>query len=392
MKKNLSIFALVIAVIAGSYGFFHFNQGDPNSDRSPMLNNEISTGEELDTIRPGGFPFPTLFNFNYSLIGGVNGGTVGALMVNGKYYFNRWNATTYYRYSNNGPGGGPGTLTDSGTYTGSTRDLAYDGRYIYAGKSTTQLGVLYRLDTGNLAQLTTFAITGQDIRALAWDNNRKGFWMTGFSGNLICKDTANVTKGTITSTLTGKYGMAWDSTLSQDSAWVWVWNQETSGTQNSLNKYHAATGQLKATYLFTLTGASVGIAGGADVVVLPGAPPQLVLLLNYQNFAVVGYKMKDVLVGLEQSNNGVREFKLGQNYPNPFNPSTKIEFTLTKAGDVTLEVYDVNGKLVQTLINGYMNAGSKSLDFNAAGLSSGTYFYKISTNGYTETKKMLLVK
>ncbi|MBL8016825.1 MAG: T9SS type A sorting domain-containing protein [Ignavibacteria bacterium] len=391
MKKKLSIFALFVTVISVSLGFLFLNDGDPNADKSPVLNNEVTVGGLQDTT-PVGFPFPTLFNFNYSAIPGVNGGTVGALLVNGRYYFNRWNSTTYYRYNNAGPNGGPGAIVDSGTYTGSTRDLAYDGRYIYAGKSTTQLGVLYRLDTGNMSQLTTFPIAGQDIRALAWDNNRKGFWMTGFSGNLFCKDSANVTKGTITSTLTGKYGMAWDSTLSQDSAWVWVWNQETSGTANTLNKYHAASGQLKATYTFNLPGASVGIAGGADVVVMPGTPPKLVLLLNYQNFALVGYRMKDVLVGLEHTNNGVRDFKLGQNYPNPFNPSTKIEFTLTKSGDVSLEVYDVNGKLVETLIDGYMNAGTKSLDFNASGLSSGTYFYKISANGYTETKKMLLVK
>ena len=391
MKRFIYILPLIL-LLGLSVGFYKVSQVDPNADVTPVLNSEIAPAMEPDTGRPAGFPFPTLFNFNYVSVTGMNAGTVGAMYVNGKFYFNAWNSTSYFVYNNAGPGGGPGTQVGTGAYTGSTRDLTTDGRYIYAGKSTTQLGVLYRLDTGNLSQITTFSISGQDIRALAYDPNRKGFWCTGFSGNLLCKDTANVTKGTITSTLTGKYGMAWDSTLSVDSAWVWVWNQETSGLQNSLNKYHAASGQLKASYLFTLTGASVGIAGGAEVVVMPGSPQQLVLLLNYQNFALVGYKMKDVLVGLEQTNTAVRDFSLKQNYPNPFNPNTKIEFTLTKAGNVTLEVYDVNGKLVETLIDGYMNAGKRSLDFNAAGLSSGTYFYKISANGYTDTKKMLLVK
>lgn len=388
MKKAFYVLPLVL-LLGLSVGFLKVSQVDPNADVSPVVSSEVAPGQEMDTIRPSGFPFPTLFNFNYASVTGMNAGTVGALYVNGKYYFNAWNSTSYYVYNNAGPNGGPGTQVGTSTYTGSVRDMAYDGRYIYGGKAST---ILYRLDTGNLNLLTQFTLSTPNLRALTYDPNRKGFWHTDFSGNLVCHDTANVVKHTITSTLTGKYGMAWDSTLSTDTAWVWVWNQETSGTQNGLYKYHAASGQLKATYLFNLTGASVGIAGGAEVCVLPGAPPQLVLLLNYQNFALVGYRMKDVLVGLEQTNNAVREFRLNQNYPNPFNPTTKIEFTLTKAGDVKLEVYDVNGKLVETLIDGYMNAGSRTLDFNAAGLSSGTYFYKISANGYTETKKMLLVK
>lgn len=388
MKKLFYVLP-VLAMLALSLGFLRVSQVDPNADQSPALNSEITTGMQSDTTPPAGFPYPTKFNFNYATLTGMNAGTVGAMYVNGKYYFNAWNSTSYFVYNNAGPGGGPGTQVGTGTYTGSTRDLATDGRYIYAGKSTTTLGVLYRLDTGNLNLLTQFSIAGQDIRALAYDPNRKGFWCTGFAGNLICKDTANVTKGTITSTLAGKYGMAWDSTLSQDTAWVWVWNQETGSTQNGLYKYHAASGQLKATYLFTLPAASIGIAGGAEVASINN---ELILLLNYQNFSLVGYRMKDLLTGLEQTNHGVREFKLNQNYPNPFNPSTKIEFTLTKAGDVSLEVYDVNGQLVETLINGYMNAGSKNLTFNASNLSSGTYFYKITANGYTETKKMLLVK
>ncbi len=386
MKKSFYILPVLLAIII-SFGFF-FSDGDPNSDKAPSLNNEVVPGQESDTNRPAGFPFPTLFNFNYSAIAPMNGGTVGALMVNGKYYFNAWNSTSYYVYNNAGPNGGPGTQVATGTYTGACRDLTYDGRYIYGGKATT---ILYRLDTGNLALLTQFTLAAPNIRAVAWDPNRKGFWHTDFAGNLVCHDTAGVVKGTITSVLAAKYGLAWDSTLSQDSAFVWAWDQ-TAPPSVTLAKYHAASGQLKASYLFTLTGAAVGIPGGAEIVTFPGAPPQLVLLLNYQNFALVGYKMKDVLTGLEQTNNGVREFRLNQNYPNPFNPSTKIEFHLTKAGDVKLEVFDVNGKLVETLIDGYMNAGAKNLTFNASGLSSGTYFYKISANGYTETKKMLLVK
>lgn len=85
-------------------------------------------------------------------------------------------------------------------------------------------------------------------------------------------------------------------------------------------------------------------------------------------------------------------FSLSQNYPNPFNPVTKINFALPKSGMVTLKVYDVLGKEVATLVNEIKNAGTYSVDFNASTFSSGIYFYKIETNGFSSVKKMMLIK
>src|SRR4030095_570021 len=88
------------------------------------------------------------------------------------------------------------------------------------------------------------------------------------------------------------------------------------------------------------------------------------------------------------------DYSLGQNYPNPFNPSTKINFTIPKAGLVSLKVFDVTGKLVSILINDLdMNAGTVIYDFNGSELSSGIYFYSlIADNQLIATKKMVLVK
>jgi len=85
-------------------------------------------------------------------------------------------------------------------------------------------------------------------------------------------------------------------------------------------------------------------------------------------------------------------FSLSQNYPNPFNPTTKINFALPKSGLVTLKVYDVLGKEVSTLVNEVKNAGTYSFEFNASSLTSGVYFYKLEANGFSDVKKMLLVK
>lgn len=86
------------------------------------------------------------------------------------------------------------------------------------------------------------------------------------------------------------------------------------------------------------------------------------------------------------------KFTLEQNYPNPFNPSTKISFSIPKAGVVSLKIYDIAGKEVAVVANEFMNAGKFTAEFNASALTSGTYFYRLETNGLSETRKMILVK
>jgi hypothetical protein len=86
------------------------------------------------------------------------------------------------------------------------------------------------------------------------------------------------------------------------------------------------------------------------------------------------------------------EFVLDQNYPNPFNPSTEIRYQLPENGHVKLEIYDVIGNLVTTLIDQEMNAGYHSINWNASGLSSGIYFYRISSGNFVATKKLMLMK
>lgn len=85
-------------------------------------------------------------------------------------------------------------------------------------------------------------------------------------------------------------------------------------------------------------------------------------------------------------------FNLDQNYPNPFNPTTIISFQLPKSGMVSLKVYDVLGREVATLVNQAMDAGSQKISFNANGLTSGMYFYKLKCDNFTSVKKMMLMK
>jgi hypothetical protein len=87
------------------------------------------------------------------------------------------------------------------------------------------------------------------------------------------------------------------------------------------------------------------------------------------------------------------EIKLYQNYPNPFNPTTTLRFSMPAAQKVTLEVFDITGRKVQTVLNDRkLSAGDHSHQFDASNLSSGLYFYRIHTNESAQTRKMTLIK
>jgi hypothetical protein len=100
-----------------------------------------------------------------------------------------------------------------------------------------------------------------------------------------------------------------------------------------------------------------------------------------------------VITGVETVSSEVPEsFALAQNYPNPFNPSTTIEFTVHKAGNVRLAVYDLLGRQVEMLLDKRLDAGVFRVNFDARLLPGGTYFYTLENGEQSLTKKMMLVK
>lgn len=85
-------------------------------------------------------------------------------------------------------------------------------------------------------------------------------------------------------------------------------------------------------------------------------------------------------------------YSLSQNYPNPFNPSTTINFSIQKAGMVTLKIYNMLGQELTSIVNQDLKAGSYSYTFDASKLSSGVYFYSLNTGSFSQVKKMMLLK
>lgn len=111
-----------------------------------------------------------------------------------------------------------------------------------------------------------------------------------------------------------------------------------------------------------------------------------------------GYIMKTAtgggsFVGINQNGTEIpNTYSLSQNYPNPFNPTTNISFDIPSASNVNLRVYNILGAEVKVLANLHLSAGKYDVQFDASELPSGTYFYRLTSSNFSETKKMILIK
>ncbi len=92
------------------------------------------------------------------------------------------------------------------------------------------------------------------------------------------------------------------------------------------------------------------------------------------------------------TSNTPEKFELYQNYPNPFNPTTNIEFDIAEDGFVSLKVFDVTGREIESLVHENLQKGTYRVDWSGTGITSGVYFYTLKTLNFSETKRMMLIK
>jgi len=168
---------------------------------------------------------------------------------------------------------------------------------------------------------------------------------------------------------------------------TYEWTMDLSTTINSiatklsLDNFSSIPAGYSVTLTDTQTGTVYPLTGNAsiDVTLTSDAP---------KTFILTATRQKPVSV----AETGPVALNVKNIFPNPFNPATTISFDVNKAGKVTMNVYNVSGQLVETLVNANMLAGSHQVVWNAAKLSSGVYIVRITSNGFTATRKVTFMK
>jgi photosystem II stability/assembly factor-like uncharacterized protein len=183
-----------------------------------------------------------------------------------------------------------------------------------------------------------------------------------------------------------------------------TWNNISSGLPNiAVNTVVLRTNTPRMIFIGTDLGVYQSTNEGADWVSFNnGLPTMQVYDLKYKEGPAVllaathgrgcwTFNLGQTL-GIKPVSETVVNFELEQNYPNPFNPETKITFSLPEPNNVRLLIFDILGNEVTSLINERLRAGKYEINWNASSFASGIYFYRITTDKFTSTKKMLLVK
>jgi len=226
--------------------------------------------------------------------------------------------------------------------------------------ATTALTDPTSLDRVQIRQGTAGTVLLFDGLAVtsSWDNSVLPVELSSFTSVINNRD---VTLNWSTSTEVNNSGF--DIERSSNGTWSKVGNVSGNGTTNSAMNYsYTDRGLTSGNYSYRLK--------------------QIDFNGNFEYFNL----SNEVNIGVPAA------YELSQNYPNPFNPSTSISFNIPTDGIVSLKLFDMSGKEVSTLVNEVKTAGYYSVNFNAANLTSGIYFYELRADNFSAVKKMMLVK
>jgi hypothetical protein len=257
-----------------------------------------------------------------------------------------------------------GNLTDTTRYFSRTVECSRAGDKVYFAGYTGHCIIRYTGDplSGFVADSV---MKGFDCEALGRSGKTDLLWASAGSGN----DKPNQYPG-----LTTSY-----------SSHTWyLWNPATNKIQDSIKWNGLNTFTSADSAAVRPRGVATTTNGDTVYVIMFGAKTGM---YSIQRFIGPKTNVK------QESNLIPADYSLSQNYPNPFNPTTKIDFALKTAGNISLKVYDMLGKEVTTLATGHYAAGTYSVEFRANNLSSGMYFYTLTAaDGFHQTQKMILMK
>jgi len=333
-------------------------------------------------------------------LSGLNGQNVRSLAVNGNHIFAGTQQLGVYLSANNGANWTQTQLDNEAVIS-----LCVSGNNIFAGTSN---GVFLSADNGlnwNQSSLdnrivislavngsNVFAATGATGVYLSTDNG-KNWTQTSLNNQNVLSLSVNgnnVFAGTGVNGvyLTTNNGTGWTQTFLNNQN---VYSLAVNGN----NIFAGAHSPPASFYVST----DIGVSWTARNEGLNNAlnMPALCVMNNYIFAGTDGYgvyrRLLSDVIGIKSISNEVpKQFSLSQNYPNPFNPTTKIKFALPNSSFAKLVVYDALGRELATLVNEQLNAGTYEAVWSADKFSSGVYYYKLTAEDYSETKKMLLIK
>lgn len=307
-----------------------------------------------------------------------------------------------------------------------TMTTGLDERFTFA--ATTKSLLRYRVDAGtrwvyhnspyNLVSDMLEIVTGETLNAytnqkIETPTGMNGFWLaSGFNTFYIstARDMARF------GLLTLNQGI-WDSTPVLDDP---IYYGDMLSSSQSLNPSYGYLWWLNGAESYTTPDSPDSFDGSmapdapGDLILAAGSKGQFISIVPSEDLILIRIgnssdsslapinfhneiwkRMQKIrglsAVGSEEGAESI-EFSLHQNYPNPFNPATRIEYSIQGSGNVSLKVFNTLGQEVATLVDSYKSAGSHYISFDASSLTTGVYFYTLSTPEATSTKKMLLLK
>jgi hypothetical protein len=336
------------------------------------------------------------------------------------------------------------------------RDLAYDGTYFYGGAAST---TIYMMDFATKTLIGTIS-SPVAVRFIAYDEANDGFWVGDWATPPTLIDRNGTALATITTGLAGQYGAAYDS-YSAGGPYLWIFDQGSgAGLPQLIHQFDIASGTATGfthDVLAELGPNAAAIAGGLWVGegvvpgkasiggVLQGTPDMyfvyeladantwmsmdpttpnsgtvapgdvggfIVRLHPIEQGIFTGSvvitsndpNLPEVIIPVDVNTTGIAgeellptTYAVSQNYPNPFNPSTTIKYQLPQTSDVQLQIFNVLGQKVRTLLNSKVEAGYHEAIWDGRNdlghqVASGIYIYKFQAGNFQKTLKLMLLK
>ena len=368
--NGLASIGSTVFVSSNGYGvFFSPNNGltwtAVNSGLTNLnVNAIVTSGNNLYAGTGGGGVFLSTNNGG-SWTSGTSGMTylnVLSLIAVGANLFAGTSGGGVFRSTNNGSSW---TVVNSGIANYTIFSFAASGTNIYANSGTA---IYYSSNNG-----TNWSNINNNIG----DNNIRSVYANG--NNLLA---GTLYSGVFSSTNNGLIWMAAGLTSIFTSCFVSNGNHIFAGTSGGV-------------FLTTNFGANWESKNQGFTSI-----PSVYSLYNINNFIFAGTSSKvwrrdsaEINIGIKQISESVpSSYSLKQNYPNPFNPTTKITFNVARMSDVKIVVYDIMGREVQSLVNEKLQPGTYETTFDGSQFTSGVYYYRLTTEDFVDTKKMLMIK